>query len=225
MTTSTPTGYKAGTLPRPPRWLVHLASRPGNWFPAIFWFFLVVFQAATAVKEPSVSTFGLVAINAVALVLFVTRRDASRVGNTLEGLIAVAGTFVVSLLLIVSGDEGAALRHAPPVPTAIQALGIAGWAVSLAALGRSLGIAPADRGLVRHGPYRYIRHPIYAFEALFFLGWLLASPDSEDAAKNAVILVIWAALQIARIVREERIIAGYEDYRQAVRWRILPFVW
>jgi protein-S-isoprenylcysteine O-methyltransferase Ste14 len=212
----------AGTLPRLPRWLVQIAARPSNWIPAIFWFFLVFFQAGTAVKEPSISTFGLVAINAVALVLFVTRRDAARVGNTLEGLIAVAGTFVVSLLLIVSGDEGAALRDAPAYAIAVQAIGIVGWVVSLAALGRSLGIAPADRGLVRHGPYRFIRHPIYAFEALFFLGWLIGAPDWE---KNAAILVIWAALQIVRIVREERIIGGYDEYRQTVRWRIIPFVW
>ncbi|HEY7465056.1 MAG TPA: methyltransferase, partial [Dehalococcoidia bacterium] len=201
----------AGTLPRLPRWLVQLSSRPSNWIPAIFWFFLVVFQAATAAKEPSISTFGLVAINAVALVLFVTRRDATRVGSTVEGAIAVAGTFVVSLLLIVSGDEGAALQRAPAIPTAIQAVGIAGWAVSLVALGRSLGIAPADRGLVRHGPYRLIRHPIYAFEALFLLGWLLASPTTDDAAKNGVILLVWAVLQVARIVREERILGGYDD--------------
>jgi protein-S-isoprenylcysteine O-methyltransferase Ste14 len=189
--------------------------------PAIFWLFLVVFQAATAFKEPSISTFGLVAINGVALVLFVTRRDASRVGSLVEGIIAVAGTFVVSLLLIVAKDEGATLHDAPLIPTAIQALGIAGWAVSLAALGRSLGIAPADRGLVRHGPYRFIRHPIYAFEALFFLGWFTAEPTVQ----NAVILLVWAALQIARIIREERIIGGYDEYRRDVRWRLLPFVW
>ena len=211
----------AGTLPRPPRWLVRFAAKPGNWLPALFWFFLVVFQTATAFKEPSVSTFGLVAINAVALVLFVTRRDASRVGTTLEGAIAVAGTFVVSLLLIANGDEGAALHNAPVLPTAIQCAGIIGWAVALVALGRSLGIAPADRGLVRHGPYRFIRHPIYAFEALFFLGWFVAVPTPQ----NAVILVIWAALQIVRIMREENILRGYSEYRQTVRWRIIPFVW
>jgi protein-S-isoprenylcysteine O-methyltransferase Ste14 len=203
---------------------MQFASKPGNWVPAIFWLFLVIFQAATAVKEPSISTFGLVAINTVALVLFVTRRDATRVGTTVEGLIAVAGTFVVSLLLIPLDGE-AALPTALDLPTVIQGLGIAGWAVSLAALGRSLGIAPADRGLVRHGPYRFIRHPIYAFEALFFAGWLISAPTWEVAGQYAAILVLWAALQVLRIVREERILGGYDQYRQTVRWRIIPFVW
>jgi protein-S-isoprenylcysteine O-methyltransferase Ste14 len=89
------------------------------------------------------------------------------------------------------------------------------------ALGRSLAIAPADRGLVRHGPYRFIRHPIYAFEALFFLGWLVAEPTSW----NALIVAIWCLLQVTRIIREERILGGYDAYRQTVRWRIIPFVW
>ena len=62
---------------------------------------------------------------------------------------------------------------------------------------------------------------IYAFEALFFLGWLLAYPTLG----HVVILATWAALQIGRIVREERILGGYDEYRQTVRWRIMPFVW
>jgi protein-S-isoprenylcysteine O-methyltransferase Ste14 len=195
--------------------------RPANMAPATFWLFLVFVQIAYAVEYPGVPTFGLVAINVVALVLFVTRRDASRVGAFWEGILAVAGTFVVSLLLLASNSNGATLHDAPVLPTIVQSAGILGWGISLAALGRSLGIAPADRGLVRHGPYKFIRHPIYAFEALFFLGWLIAYPTPG----NAVVLAAWAALQIGRIIREERIIGGYAAYRQQVRWRIVPFIW
>jgi protein-S-isoprenylcysteine O-methyltransferase Ste14 len=195
--------------------------KPANWAPATFWLFLVFVQLSYAFEYPGVPTFGLVAINVVALFLFVTRRDASRVGAFWEGALAVAGTFVVSLLLFASNSNGATLHDAPILPTIVQSAGIAGWGISLAALGRSLGIAPADRGLVRHGPYKFIRHPIYAFEALFFLGWLMAYRTEE----NALIIGIWAALQIARIVREERIIGGYDEYRLDVRWRIIPFVW
>lgn len=209
-------------MPRLPTWLRDFLLRPANWLPAMVWLFLVSFQAVEAYEQPWASTFGLLLINAVALVLFVTRRDASRVGNIWEGVIAVSGTFVISLLLIVSNDEGTTMgSDAPPLPTIIQCVGIVGWAVSLAALGRSLGIAPADRGLVRHGPYRFIRHPIYAFEAIFFIGWLV----NVHTASAALVVAVWAALQVARIMREERILGGYEDYRHAVRWRVLPFVW
>lgn len=206
---------------RPPRWLTQMLSRPANVLPALVWLFLVFVQIAYAVEYPGVPTFGLIAINVVALILFVTRRDASRVGAFWEGALAVLGTFVVSLLLLASNSGGATLHDAPALPTAIQCAGLAGWGMSLVALGRSLGIAPADRGLVRHGPYRYVRHPIYAFEGLFFLGWLVAYPTIG----NAGVLAIWAGLQIARIMREEKILGGYEEYRRAVRWRLLPFVW
>jgi protein-S-isoprenylcysteine O-methyltransferase Ste14 len=204
------------------RQIIRAIIKLENTLPALVWLFLVFFQAVNAYEEPWVSTFGLLLINSVAMVLFVTRRDASRVGSTWEGLLAVSGTFVVSLLLVVSNGEETTLgRDAPVLPTIIQCAGIAGWAISLVALGRSLGIAPADRGLVRHGPYRFIRHPVYAFEALFFIGWLI----NVQTAWAAFIIAVWALLQVGRIIREERILGGYNEYRQQVRWRLIPFVW
>jgi len=204
------------------RQIIRALIKLENTLPALVWLFLVFFQAAKVYEQPWVSTFGLLLINSVAMVLFVTRRDASRVGNIWEGLLAVSGTFVVSLLLVVSNGEETTLGpDAPALPTIIQCAGIAGWAISLIALGRSLGIAPADRGLVRHGPYRFIRHPVYAFEALFFIGWLI----NVQTAWAAFIIAIWAALQVGRIIREERILGGYNEYRQQVRWRLIPFVW
>jgi protein-S-isoprenylcysteine O-methyltransferase Ste14 len=204
------------------RQLIRALIKLENTLPAMVWLFLVFFQAVKFYEQPWVSTLGLLLINLVAMVLFMTRRDAAKTGNIWEGLLALSGTFVVSLLLIVSNGEETTLGpDAKVLPTIIQCVGIAGWAVSLVALGRSLGIAPADRGLVRHGPYRFIRHPVYAFEALFFLGWLL----NVQTAWAAFIIVVWAALQIARIIREERILGGYNEYQQQVRWRLVPFVW
>jgi len=204
------------------RQIIRAIIKLENTLPAVVWLFLVFFQAVKVYEQPWVSTFGLLLINSVAMVLFVTRRDASRVGNIWEGVLAVSGTFVVSLLLVVSNGEETTLGgDAPALPTIIQCAGIAGWAISLVALGRSLGIAPADRGLVRHGPYRFIRHPVYAFEALFFIGWLI----NVQTAWAAFIIAIWALLQVGRIIREERILGGYNEYRQQVRWRLIPFVW
>ncbi len=210
-----------GSLPRR-RQLIRALIKLENTLPALVWLFLVFFQLAKVYEEPWVSTIGLLLINSVAMVLFVARRDAARVGNFWEGVLAVSGTFVVTLLLVVSNDEQATLGPgASRVATVVQCIGIAGWAISLITLGRSLGIAPADRGLVRHGPYRFIRHPLYAFEGLFFLGWLI----NVQTLSAAVIVAVWCVLQVARIVREERIIGGYDEYRQRVRWRLIPFVW
>ncbi|MBI2912691.1 MAG: isoprenylcysteine carboxylmethyltransferase family protein [Chloroflexi bacterium] len=157
----------------------------------------------------------LVLLNTVAVVLFVVRRDASRVGNKLDAAIAFAGTFVLALL------RGPELRDTEVLPTIIQTIALMGWATSLMALGRSFGLVAADRGLVRHGPYRFVRHPIYAFEGLFSIGYIVAVPTFY----TAILMTIWGALQVIRILREERILSGYEEYKRQVPWRILPGVW
>jgi hypothetical protein len=108
----------------------------------------------------------------------------------------------------------------PPLPSS------KGWAwqgmlAGLWSLGRSFGIAPADRGLVTRGLYRMIRHPMYASELVFNAGFLLANPSWT----NALALLLIAGTQIARIVREERVIGDYSDYAARVRWRLIPGIW
>jgi protein-S-isoprenylcysteine O-methyltransferase Ste14 len=203
------------SLPRR-RQIIRALLKPGNTLPAFVWLFLLMNQAANSGFPPSISTAGLVIINTTALVLFMVRRDASKVGGLAEGILAVSGTFVASFL-----KDAGQLHDAKFLPTVVQLAGLAGWAFALATLGRSFGIVPADRGLVRHGPYRFVRHPIYAFEALFFLGYLMAVPTP----RSFIVIAVWTLLQIGRIIREERILGGYDQYRQQVRWRVIPFVW
>jgi len=108
-------------------------------------------------------------------------------------------------------------------PAWTQILAIAGvlftiWSVM--ALWRSFAIAPADRGLVMTGPYRLVRHPMYAGQMLSLLAILLggATPLSW-----LVVLISFAGA-IWRILREEKMIAGYSDYTAVVRWRLIPGV-
>jgi protein-S-isoprenylcysteine O-methyltransferase Ste14 len=183
--------------------------------PALVWTVIVSFQSYAAIQRPSPSSVGLVVINTVFLVFFLIRRDATRVGSKTDCVIALSGTFICTFL------RGHQLRDTELWPTVIQAVGIIGWAVSLSALGRSLALAAADRGLVTRGPYRYIRHPVYAFEIIFFIGWVIAVPTPW----NVAIVSTFCALQVARITREERVLGDYDAYRAAVRWRLIPGVW
>ena len=64
--------------------------------------------------------------------------------------------WVSALLPLLMTPGGATL---PVVALQLAGLSIALW--GLLTLGRSFGIAPADRGLVKTGPYRLLRHPIY----------------------------------------------------------------
>jgi protein-S-isoprenylcysteine O-methyltransferase Ste14 len=102
----------------------------------------------------------------------------------------------------------------------VQLFGLMGMIWSVLSLGTSLGIAPADRGLVTGGPYRHVRHPMYAFEILFCLGYGLANLTWS----NAAVWLLLVAVQVIRARREERAIAGYEGYVAQVRWRFIPGV-
>jgi protein-S-isoprenylcysteine O-methyltransferase Ste14 len=91
-------------------------------------------------------------------------------------------------------------------------------------LRRSFGVAPANRGLIIAGPYKVVRHPIYAAYLINQTGFLLLNPT----AWNASILGVSLVLQIFRIAAEERLLAhdaGHEAFRKAVPYRLLPGLW
>ncbi len=194
---------------------VRALIRPGNLLPALVWALILYTQVINSPFPPPLPNALLVMITSGALVLFIIRRDPTTTGSAWEMAVALLGTFIVAFL------PGPQVPDTNWLATSIQVVGLVGWAAALVSLGRSLGIAPADRGLVQHGLYRFVRHPMYASEMIFFLGFFIAVPTW----RSAVMILAWIALQIIRLLREERILAGYPDYRARVRWRLFPGVW
>jgi|APCry1669188970_1035186.scaffolds.fasta_scaffold15539_3 protein-S-isoprenylcysteine O-methyltransferase Ste14 len=95
---------------------------------------------------------------------------------------------------------------------------------AILSLGRSFGMEPAHRGLRTRWLYRVVRHPIYAAYLLIIGGVLL----SAWSWWNSVVAIIWLAVQVLRIIREEAVLAGddaYRRYAQQVRWRLVPGLW
>ncbi|MGH7263671.1 MAG: methyltransferase family protein [Candidatus Rokuibacteriota bacterium] len=147
--------------------------------------------------------------------LFLIRHPARSSGARWETTLAVVGTFLpVVALRPASGGLGG-LGHG------IQVVSLAGTLIALICLGRSFGIAPADRGLRTTGIYGWVRHPLYATELAFYIGYLVANPSW----RNFLGLIASTGIQICRLLREERILAGYASYAAQVRWRLLPYVW
>ncbi len=107
----------------------------------------------------------------------------------------------------------------PPKPVALLALTLAlvGPAISLwgaLALGRSFGILVSVRKIVGHGPYKYVRHPIYLG---YFLLWIALCLGNCSWATVVMLLVSLALLSYRAHLEETRLAessAEYRDYRR-----------
>jgi protein-S-isoprenylcysteine O-methyltransferase Ste14 len=110
--------------------------------------------------------------------------------------------------------------------TVAAGMSVAGLLVIVAGklcLGRSLGIVPANRGIVCRGVYRLIRHPIYAGYQVTHGAFLLTHLDLW----NVCVFVTSDVALILRAIYEERTLAGdpeYVRYQSRVRWRMVPGV-
>jgi protein-S-isoprenylcysteine O-methyltransferase Ste14 len=106
-------------------------------------------------------------------------------------------------------------------PTPVLLLGtafvVAGTGFTIYALrhlGRHFGVVSDVRGLVTTGPYRYVRHPLYAGETLTTIGFVIAvaSPLTIAAFALGIALQIWRAK-----VEEQALTAAFPEYQQYAR--------
>lgn len=91
-------------------------------------------------------------------------------------------------------------------------------------LRRSFGVAPANRGVKVTGPYRFVRHPMYAGYLIVHLSILMLM----FMPFNVLIYAIGWWAQALRMGAEERLLSQdpvYAQYKKEVRWRLLPGVY
>ena len=160
------------------------------------------------------------AVLAIAVVFVLLRPQALR-QDTSPSAIAIA--FSATLLPIVYGVAGVH-SHLVPMVLAAQALAIVLMGSSLLCLRRNFSILPQYRSVVATGPYRLVRHPIYA-SYLLFDGALVVGSGSTAG------VMLWLAefgLLAGRAAYEENLLADtdpdYARYRAAVPWRLVPYV-
>jgi protein-S-isoprenylcysteine O-methyltransferase Ste14 len=109
-------------------------------------------------------------------------------------------------------------------PLIILVLMVAGAALQITAkffLRRSFGVVAANRGVKAGGPYRIIRHPMYAGYMLTQVGFLLDNPTNWNLA---VYSLCWA-VQLGRILGEEKLLlndASYRELAARVPYRLIP---
>jgi protein-S-isoprenylcysteine O-methyltransferase Ste14 len=157
------------------------------------------------------------------VILFVlVRRFTANVSlRPIDWLTATLGT-TLPLLVKVDGLPVAT----PAIAILCMILMLTGVALQLAAklvLRRSFGIVAANRGVKVGGPYKILRHPMYAGYALTHIGFLLCYPSLWNLGVYATVV----GLQIARILAEEQILsqdAAYRGFAARTPYRLLPGV-
>ena len=90
-------------------------------------------------------------------------------------------------------------------------------------LRRSFGLVPANRGVKIGGPYRFVRHPMYAGYLMTHVSFFLANPSLLNFAIYATAL----AAQCLRLLAEERLLKedpAYQAFMETTRYRLVPFV-
>lgn len=83
----------------------------------------------------------------------------------------------------------------------------------------------ADQKLVSTGPYSLVRHPMYFGVCLMYI----TSPLALGSYWALIPALVIVPLLVARILNEEEVLirelAGYAEYRQKVKYHLLPGVW
>jgi protein-S-isoprenylcysteine O-methyltransferase Ste14 len=135
--------------------------------------------------------------------------------------------FVVAVLALLGLLWRGALLAGDPLTAVLQIAAVALMLWARVVFGRRSFHAsanPTEGGLVTRGPYRFIRHPIYAAVLLF----LVAGVASHFSLVSALLLVVAAGGIGVRIAAEEHfIVERYPEYvgYAARTKRLIPFVY
>ena len=176
--------------------------------------------AFVMVGKASVLSLFLLASESLPVFLILTRRPASALSDkTVDWLLALMGT----ILPLLAAPVASGALVPPALSGGIMLIGLYVQISAKLILGRSFGLIAANRGIKVAGPYRIVRHPIYAGYTIIHVGFLLGFPSLW----NLVLYSTQLTIQLARVLREELLLnqdQSYRDYAARVRYRLIPMI-
>ena len=163
------------------------------------------------------------------------RMSHNKDAKSWDKLIMLIYSLLLIIALAIPGLDAVRFRWSS-VPFAAKVLGFLGylpslgfalWAMKENAFLSDVARIQRERGhaVCRSGPYRFVRHPMYAGVILAFLCF----PLSLGSLYAYIPISLIAILFILRTSLEDRMLRnelpGYKEYARDVRFRLLPGVW
>ena len=153
------------------------------------------------------------------------KQAAQKGVQSLSGLVFIAG-FVLAGLDFRFGWSDVPM----PVVIADSVIFLAGYGLYAevmrenAYLSRTVKVEEGQT-VVSTGLYGIIRHPMYTASILMFL----AIPLVMGSWYAMIPFAFYPALMVVRVLEEEKLLtaelAGYEEYKTKVKYRLIPFIW
>jgi protein-S-isoprenylcysteine O-methyltransferase Ste14 len=206
---------------------------------------LALFLAAGRVDWPAAWIFlGSYLLMVLTVGVWVARKhpdvvnERGKIAHDAKSWDKVLMTFYTVMLFVLFGLAGldAGRLGWSTMPIAVQIVGYIAFVLSMAVTFWAMATNPFlstivriqdDRGqyVVTTGPYRYVRHPMYAMMFLMWPGTALLLGSWWALIPAAVIVIIF----VIRTALEDRTLQaelpGYVDYTQHTRYRLVPGVW
>ena len=141
---------------------------------------------------------------------------------------AVANIFFLSLIIVPGLDHRFSWSHLPVwLSVAGDSLVVIGLSIVFLVFRENtytsgvIEVAP-DQRVISTGPYRIVRHPMYAGAFVLIFG----VPLALGSAWGLVCCLPLMAAIVVRLIDEERYLvrhlAGYTEYRERTRYRLIP---
>ena len=159
------------------------------------------------------------------------RLDAREKQGDQKSVVAVSGLMFIVGFVVAGLDHRFGWSRMPlAVTVTASVLFLAAYALYAevlrenAYLSRTVKVEEGQT-VVSTGLYGIVRHPMYAATVLLFL----MMPLVLGSWYAAIIFLIYPALIIVRLTGEEKLLvkelSGYAEYREKVKYRLIPFIW